>query len=131
MTASELLTPRYKVINTYPDCHKVGDFQGKVISLNDKGIDGEPVLKRGSSSLYSAYFNAYPHIYKKLQWWEYRTEGEMPKKLKSLPFGEEEGQVVAIEKWDMNLLFGFTNTKTRSGCGLTTFNPEYGYIPFD
>jgi hypothetical protein len=129
MTANELLTPRYEVVNTYPNCDKVGDFQGVVLVLDQKDRDGQAFVKRGSSTLYEAYFDAYPNIYRKLSWWEKRSVLDMPKKIKTQMF--EEDNVYEIEQWDMGRLFGYVSVRDRSGCGLTGFKKGYGYLPVD
>ena len=53
----------------------------------------------------------------------------MPKKVMSL--ADKNKDVYNIEEWDMELLVGWIDKKTRSCCSLLTFNPEYGYIPID
>lgn len=126
MKAKDLLRPRFEVINLYPQ----SDYSiGEIIILNEENNEGQPYIVGldCKAKLYSAYFEQYPHLFKKLDWWEYRTEKEMPKKVKHLL----EGDVYEINKWDMNILFGFTNLESRAGIGLTLWKPEYGFIPID
>jgi hypothetical protein len=70
----ELLKPRYKVIEDYPfsDC-KLGEIftEGK---------------------LEAAFFNnlsKYPHLFRKLEWWEERDEKDMPEYLRTTEHGEK------------------------------------------
>lgn len=62
----KLLQPRYEVIADYPSSH---NDVGEIISFTDK--------------TYEAYYSQYPHLFRKLSWWEKREESEMPEYLKS------------------------------------------------
>ena len=61
----------------------------------------------------------------------------MPKKLKSLcskdneNFDIEKEEVFNILEWNMKTLDGIINHEKRQVCSLTSWNPEYGYIPVD
>lgn len=108
MTAKELMAPRYKVIADYPNSpYKVGD-----IIKPDECLD------------------CYSHLFKKLNWWEYRTVDQMPKRLicKAIP---DDTEIIEIEEWDMQLLYGWRNKKERTVASLHSFNPKYGYFPVD
>jgi hypothetical protein len=112
MTASELLTPRYEVIADYPSSiYKIGD-EHNAITIN-----------------MIAFFEKYPNIFKKMNWWEKRTAQQMPKRVMSIL--DDKGDTFDIEEWDMENLIGWVDKKERTCCSLLTFKPEYGYIPID
>lgn len=129
MNAKELLIPRFEVVETYPNCKfKKGDFLERIPNAtndwynhNKSLIDAEILLED---------IEKYPHLFQKLKWWENRTNEEMPKKLICKAI-ENDTEVMIIEKWDMKNLMGFTDLEKRIGCGLTSFNPDYGYFPVD
>jgi hypothetical protein len=68
MTVEELLKPRYKVIADYPDSEKFCKV-GEILDRNWAWHDGE-----GNERLVSEY----PHLFKKLEWWEDRRIEDMP-----------------------------------------------------
>lgn len=61
MTKEELMKPRYEVIADYPGNDLI---IGVVFEPNSDW--GEP------------YLNKYPHLFRKLHWWEHRKPEEMP-----------------------------------------------------
>jgi hypothetical protein len=61
MTTEELLNPRYKVIAAYPSC----PFQVGTI-LN-------PVDVKTLCGDFPQFLGYYPHLFKKVDWWEERT----------------------------------------------------------
>lgn len=72
MTAEELLRPRFKVIADYPE------------SMFDIGkIEECAEAHHGCVTFYGKY----PAIFKRLDWWEERAEGDMPEYLKHKKFG--------------------------------------------
>lgn len=116
MTAKELLKPRFEVIADYPNpkdyCYfPVGEII-KIESLEDIN-----------------YLEKYPHLFRKLNWWEHRKIEDMPKKVMSL--ADDKKDTYIIEEWDMEILVGWIDKEKRSACSLLSFNPEYGYIPVD
>jgi hypothetical protein len=124
MKAKELLKPRFKVISDYPNSnYKVGEI-----------IESTEIFEEGCPAF---QFDTYPHIFKKLNWWEYRTKEQMPKKLKSLCCKDKEGfdidkeEAYKILDWDMRTLDGIIDYDKKQVCSLTAWNPEYGYIPVD
>lgn len=125
MTAEELLKPRFEVIAEYPNStHRIGTVLAQEIT------DHFSFTKDGKSFTTSIKnIENYPHIYRKLNWWERRNIEDMPKRLKSLSFPDNEPE--EIELWDMENLFGFTNYALRQGCDLWAWKPEFGYVPVD
>lgn len=78
MTQEELLRPRYKVIAQYPfSSHP----NGEIIKATTGGT----------------YFDQYPHIFKKLEWWEDRKPEDMPEYIK-------EGRFIHKSTWRLNSL---------------------------
>jgi len=62
----DLMKPRYKVIADYPDNEfSVGEILPDEVVSNEE----DEILK-------------YPHLFKKLEWWEERRESEMPEYVK-------------------------------------------------
>lgn len=136
MKAKDLLIPRFEVIETYPNSKfKKGDLLERIPNAtnnwynhNQSLIDAEILLED---------IEKYPHLFRKLNWWEKRTKAQMPKKLKSLcckddaDFDIEKEEVFEIIDWDMNGMMGYLNVEKRQVCDLEIFTPEYGYIPVD
>lgn len=113
MTAAELMQPRYEVIAEYPSCHhELGSIVDNVTEYSE------------------AFFNKYPHLFRKLNWWEYRKAEDMPKKLicKADHFGQD---VYEIEEWDMPFMIGWVNKLEGTGCDIRLYVPECGYFPVD
>jgi hypothetical protein len=80
MTTEELLRPRYKVINIWPDMSNYGHYQGQIITmlkLNGGGI-GWPTSK---VTFYPAHFDNYPHLFQPLEWWMERKAEDLPEYL--------------------------------------------------
>lgn len=121
MNATELLIPRFEVISDYPD----SNVEVKSILTFNNFVYGT-----GEPQKFVRNPEKYPYLFRKLNWWEYRKEEDMPKKLicKAIP-GDTEVQEVL--KWDMLNLIGFVNIEKRQVCDLRIFNPEYGYFPVD
>lgn len=82
MSTEELLLPRYKVIARYPDMDKHKLYEGAIITLNlQEG--NQWYLDTGKSKIYDAYYDGYPHLFKKLKWWQERSLDELPEYLKN------------------------------------------------
>ena len=130
MTAAELLKPRFEVIEAYPKSpYKKGDILVSTSFINDNEVSFEGTNYSWAKIEISECLK-FPHIFRQLNWWEHRKQEDMPKRLicKAIP---DDTDIMEIEYWDMKLLFGFINKEKRTGCGLTTFNPEFGYFPID
>lgn len=129
MTAEELLRPRFYVIEEYPNSiFKKGDILQRIKgSTNDWYHTDE---KAWTANLCLEDLEKYPNLFKPLKWWENRKVEDMPKKLicKAIP---EDNEIMEIKEWDMNILYGWIDPISRSGCGLLNFNYEYGYFPID
>ena len=129
MKSEDLMNPRFEVISSYPNCpFKVGDVLHRIKNATNDWFHANecsPV-----ADIHLEDIEKHPHIFRKLNWWEHRTAGQMPKKLICKAI-KGDNEVAEIEEWDMEALFGWIDKKKRTGCGLLTFNPEYGYFPVD
>lgn len=67
----DLMKPRYRVIADWPSLDEIviGDI-----------IEGE-IFE--SESLFNTPMHDFPHLFKKLEWWEDRDESEMPEYVKA------------------------------------------------
>jgi hypothetical protein len=119
MNAKELMNPRFEIIADYPESFsKVGD----VIECPNFEHDFTKMFWIGRNE-------KYPHLFRKMNWWEKRKANEMPKKVMSL--ADDKKDVYEIQEWDMDILVGWIDKKTRECCSLETFKPEFGYVPVD
>lgn len=97
MTTEDLLKPRYRVIADWPGVAgkvNVGDIFTP--DPEDEGmfwIDGEPFQEDKLLD--------YPHLFRKLEWWEERPEGELPQYLKSISvaLSMKIGEVCKVRKY--------------------------------
>lgn len=115
MTREELMKPRFEVIGDYPGLsYNVGDIIEILID------DSYGIIDMG----------IYPHLFRKLNWWELRKIEDMPKKLIYKSFvGKDDADIIDIIHWDMEKLVGIR--KDGGYTSLRVFNPEYGYFPID
>lgn len=129
MKAEELMKPRYEVIADYPfNPYQIGD---KVENISNTSVFlYARINDTDHLSSDIDFFDKYPHLFRKLNWWENRKAEDMPKRLicKAIP-GDTE--IIEIEEWDIDQLIGWRNKKERTVCDLRCFNPEYGYFPVD
>ena len=129
MESAELLKPRFEVLAEYPNC----DFKTGEILLPVKHSTYEWYHSDVNSDvcgLWLSDLEKYPHLFRKLNWWERRNKEDMPKRVISKAF-QNDTEVYEIEEWDMDLLVGWVNKQERSCCSLLSFAPEYGYFPAD
>jgi len=110
MSIENLLKQRFEVIADFPMNNLPIGFI--IYSENLKAID----------------FEKFPHLFKKLKWFEKRNESEMPIFLKH-SIDKEKFTFHKIEKWDMQYMFGFTNIEKREVCDLRTWADDYNYLP--
>ena len=128
MTAKELMQPRFEVIETYPKSKfKKGDILERIPNATNDWYNADKSLINADILLEE--IEQYPHLFKKMNWWEKRTVEQMPKKVMSIL--DDKGDTFEIQEWDMEILVGWIDKKDRSCCSLLTFKPEYGYVPVD
>lgn len=120
MTAKELLNPRYEVIADYPgNTSVIGSVWECPNYDNDFTVE------------YWVQSNdRYPHLFRKMNWWEKRNIEDMPKRLICKAITDDT-EIMEIQEWDMDMLIGWTDKQARQCCSLLIFNPEYGYFPVD
>lgn len=93
MEPEELLRPRYKVIADYPNSiYKIGEI----------------VQQFGQDFFNTAFFEKYPLIFRKLEWWEEIEEKDMPEYVKwnydNIPeYGSVEKVMGAELTWTMGI----------------------------
>lgn len=75
---NDLLKPRYRVIADYPG-NKF--LIGEIFIQNPNGSWSDK--SKAWASKMMPNFDKYPHLFIKLDWWEYRKTKEMPEYLKS------------------------------------------------
>lgn len=79
MKAEDLLKPRYKVIADWPGV--AGKVKpGQILSLDDEFIPD--LYWCGGEDFTEDKLKDYPHLFKKLFWWEERAVEDLPKYLK-------------------------------------------------
>lgn len=78
MTKDELLKPRFKMIADFPGC--VFDV-GEVLECS-------PAQKN-----LIWHYEKYPHLFRKLEWWEGRKEKDFPL------FANSNGNYITVRKW--------------------------------
>ena len=123
MTAEELMVPRYEVIADYPgSTYPIGTiFTSMSNGFVRYMLDGDKHSTNGLN------LEMYPHLLRRMLWLEQRSVEDMPKRLKHLTVdGIEE-----IEEWDMEHMIGWISKNERTCCDLTSWNPEFGYVPVD
>lgn len=84
LSTEQLMKPRYKVIALWPDCDtSIGD-----IYIHKDGIQSEENFCND--------FDPYPHLFKRLEWWEERDIRDMPEYLRII----KTAQIGKVSKWD-------------------------------
>jgi hypothetical protein len=115
-----LLVPRYKMIADYPMAlYAVGD----VLTFQEASGDGDCYSMEGSPiGVYSP--EKYPAIFKSLEWWEERTE-------KDVPYVKDyHGRVYKVKKLERHSNTDYGYVHHRGGIGLTSNyqpSPEQEY----
>jgi len=128
MNAKDLMQPRFEVIETYPKSKfKKGDILERIPNATNDWYNADKSLINADILLDE--IEQYPHLFRKMNWWEKRTTDQMPKKVMSI--FDDKGDTFEIQEWDMEILVGWIDKKERSCCSLLTFKPEYGYVPVD
>jgi hypothetical protein len=96
MTTEELLRPRYKVINIWPDMDKMALCQGEIITLDKQFVNKQACIRIGDSALYDAFFDNYPHLFQHLEWWMERKPEDLPEYLQC----PSRKTFCKVDKWD-------------------------------
>lgn len=139
-TIDHLITPRYKILAMYPcSPYQIGDIvkitqddSNFFLAITTKEVnefsDGEPVPHERFHHI--SEIEEYPAVFKKMYWWEERTEDEMPEYLKiKKDVRSGPWEFFKIKKWEMSTLQAFTDIEKRIACSVLTWNPEMTYQP--
>lgn len=100
-TVQELMNPRYKVIANYP----ISEFTvGDLLQISEFNVP--PLfyigIKDGNDIhiwMTEDNLQEFPHLFKKLEWWEGRSLQDMPKYIIGLNRGDKHYR--EVERWDM------------------------------
>lgn len=79
----DLMAPRYKVIADYPystDCvgHIYTILEDKGCFGVSNGSDFSFVMPIDKNRCKAEYYDKFPHLFRKLEWWEERAESDLP-----------------------------------------------------
>lgn len=83
MTVDELNFPRYKVIADYPE---------SMFNVNH-------IIQINNTEFGNSFFAKYPHLFKKLEWWENREPAEMPEFLNIKRYN----QIIRVTNWRISM----------------------------
>lgn len=136
LSKEQLLMPRYLYTGTpgkplWYGCHwKHGD----IVKL-DQTADGLACIYEDHKGLHfvkELYFNEAPHLFKPLQWWEYRKLEEMPEYVLTSFKNEATGNVMLangiffkVEKWVTETFIGVDGEQILAH--LEGYKPSYLY----
>jgi hypothetical protein len=125
----ELLKPRFEVIEEYPKCEfKKGEILSPIKYATNPWYHTNN--KSTVVGLLLLELQKHPHLFKKLNWWEKRSEEQMPMYLKhTYDLDKSRYSYNKILKWDMKYMNGIINIEKRQVCSLLSWSPEYSYIP--
>jgi hypothetical protein len=101
MKTEELLRPRYKVTNIWPDMGRDRYHQGQIIELSIKDKEQWCKVERDLTT-YEAFYIQYPHLFEPLPWWKDRKLEEMPVYVKCTATPDQRimpGMVLKITEW--------------------------------
>jgi hypothetical protein len=119
--SAELLIPRYIVIGLYPNCKLLPNY---ILYPTDEGkykVEDNLVVK-------SSYLDTFPHLFRKLQWYEQRVLAEMPDYVKD----NFDGEVYKVAEYQLkdNIVTVYLNEPNiykkdgKSTAVLALFNPS-------
>jgi hypothetical protein len=110
MTAEELLKPRFEVIADFPLLkNKVGEI---IIAKKPYWRIELDFLFLNSSNISP---EAYPHLFRKLNWWEHRKIEDMPKKV-GIKETNETYEIISWEFREYNVIGHFNkNNQNHDG----------------
>ena len=121
----KLSKPRYEVINDYPNNK---DFPLGIIlefeRWNDFYWQHEIEDCQGNRTYLSDFFDMYPHLFRKMEWWENRETSELPEYVKCIKTPDQLHFPGEIYKVEWNNVFG----KSEVGAVVLSTNC---YVPSD
>lgn len=122
----KLLAARFEVIETYPNSPFLkGEVLHRINRATDDIYHTNPESPVGGIEMFE--IEKYPHLFRKMNWWEDRTADEMPNRIVS--HATDAKDIYEIIEWDMECLIGWIDKQDKTVCSLLAFNPEYGYFP--
>lgn len=109
MTPEELLKPRYKVINIWPGMHLEPFGKDQIVVLQPhkeedaEGFVYRPDKHKPRNFMWQSFFDLFPHLFQRLEWWQERKPEEMPVYVKSImqeySYGVKVGAVIKVKEW--------------------------------
>ncbi len=126
MTAKELLLPRFEVVAEYPNClFEKGTI---LVQCKREGWFNNP--NTGVFLFKEHNLKRYPHLFKPLNWWEYRKLEDMPKKvISNLPHNK--GEIRQVESLELDKLLVMFDSKKRSYSCFMDWDSKNCYLPID
>ena len=127
MTKNELMQTRFKVMSTYPNSKfKKGDILERIPNATNDWYNADKSLINADILLEE--IEQYPHIFRKLNWWECRNVEDMPKKIQSKTQIVEPNWVQ--EEWDGFKYLRAYDTESAKFNISSSFRLE-SFVPFD
>lgn len=104
---TELLKPRFRVIADWPDMRE--RFKGNpIITMDTKDVEGWYTT---NGYYQETFFTAYPHLFKKLAWWEERKLQDMPPYIVDI---ENKAIMYKVKQWHTDGCAFFSNHTHQS-----------------
>jgi len=127
MSIEKFKYPRFMVIASYPKCNfELNSILERIPNATNDHYTNLPYVFQATIDL--EILECFPHLFKKLQWFEYRSEIEMPMYLKHSA-DKVNFTFHKILKWEMKYMFGFTDIEKREVCDLRAWAADYNYLP--
>lgn len=131
-TVEELLKPRYKVIVPWPGMEVEPFALGQIVTLQKHPSDEEegfihiPLKHIPGSYMREQFFLNYPHLFRKLEWWEERAPEDMPKYVKVIreDCAKDTGLYCKVYNWH-TYDDKFPLVKGQFGAELEGYKPPY------
>lgn len=143
MSIEELLNPRYKVIADWPgrSSSSLSEMTIGYIAVVSKE-PRHPVTnnllsdklvwqsENGMKAVASGFFELYPHLFKKLEWWEDRAKEDLPMYLR------DGDRIWKLKAWTESFLDAFTPVNevdsegdTEMSCNIAWFFRKNNMLP--
>ena len=104
MKVEELLKPRYEVIERYPNMDEDNLIVGTIIEFELFDEQTKQWYNHNErSNTYDAFYDCFPNIFKKLNWWEKRNLEDLPKYFIGKHRGD--GVYTKTDAWIMGELY--------------------------
>lgn len=121
MSVDKLLIPRYEVIGEYPNSKlNIGNI---LVPINSENIHFDCLENILCDTVRSP--EKYPHLFKRLEWYEKREVNDMPKYLKIDLNNDNSWKYHKVEKWNIP----FAYIKEKECYCLGPLSNAYQYLP--